>query len=115
MLVVVLAAIVLAALPLAAAFLLWRRVSRLGRVSRRLVALMVLGGGVAALFAVYFEGVVLRWTGLSFDVAKSGAGAALLATFLLAAPLEEALKVLVVCPLYRTRRINAPRLGVCYA
>ena len=101
--------------PLGLAFLVWRRVSVLGRVSRRLTIAMALGGGLAAVFAAYFERIVLSYTGLSLDVATSGVGGALLATFLLAAPLEEALKVSVVWPLYRTRRIAGPRLGVCYA
>ena len=111
----VLAAPLLLVLPLGLAFLVWRRVSALGRVSRRLTIAMAVGGALAALFAAYFERVVLSFTGLSLDVATSGAGGALLATFLLAAPLEEALKVSVVWPLYRTRRIDGPRLGVCYA
>ena len=110
-----LAAPLLLSFPLALGFLVWRRVSVLGRVSRRLSIAMVLGGALAALFAAYFERWVLSVTGLSLDVATSGAGGALLATFLLAAPLEEALKVSVVWPLYRTRRIDGPRLGVCYA
>ncbi len=58
---------------------------------------------------------MLAFTGLTLDVATSGAFGALLATFLLVAPLEEALKVSVVWPLYRSRRIDGPRLGVCYA
>ena len=110
-----LAAPLLLLFPLGLAFLVWRRVSVLGRVSRRLTIAMAVGGALVALFAAYFERFVLSFTGLSLDVATSGAGGALLATFLLAAPLEEALKVGVVWPLYRTRRIDAPRLGVCYA
>ncbi len=110
-----LAAPLLIVFPLALGYLVWRRVSMLGRVSRRLTIGMVLGGAVAALFAAYFERIVLSFTGLSLDVATSGAGGALLATFLLAAPLEEALKVSVVWPLYRTRRIDGPRLGLWYA
>lgn len=110
-----LAAPLLVLFPLALGLLVWRRVSGLGRVSRRLTLLMTAGGALAALFAAYFERVVLTFTGLSMNVASSGAGGALLATFLLAAPLEEALKVSVVWPLYRTRRIDGPRLGVAYA
>jgi hypothetical protein len=34
---------------------------------------------------------------------------------LLAAPLEEATKTAVIWPLYRLRRIDGPRLGLCYA
>ncbi len=105
----------LIAFPLALGYLVWRRVSMLGRVSRRLTVGMVLGGALAALFAAYFERIVLSFTGLTLDVATSGAGGALLATFLLAAPLEEALKVSVVWPLYRSRRIDGPRLGLWYA
>src|SRR3954463_6385877 len=110
-----LAAPLLVLFPLCLGFLVWRRVSVLGHVSRRLTIAMALGGAVAALFAAYFERIVLSYTGLSLDVATSGVGGALLATFLLAAPLEEAVKVSVVWPLYRTRRIDGPRLGVCYA
>jgi RsiW-degrading membrane proteinase PrsW (M82 family) len=97
------------------AFLVWRRANRLGRVSRRLTLLMALGGALAGLLCAYLERVLLSVTGLSFEVSTSGVGGALLATFLLAAPLEEACKVSVVWPLYRTRRIDGPRLGVCYA
>lgn len=110
-----LAASLLVALPLGLAFLVWRRVSVLGQVSRRLTLAMVAFGALAALLAAYFERAVLSFTGLSLDVATSGVGGALLATFLLTAPLEEALKVSVVWPLYRSRRIDGPRLGVCYA
>ncbi len=101
--------------PLGLGYLVWLRVSLLGRVSRRLTLIMAIGGACAALFAAYFERVVLSFTGLSLDVATSGVAGALLATFLLVAPLEEALKVSVVWPLYRARRIDGPRLGVCYA
>ncbi|HWZ90980.1 MAG TPA: PrsW family glutamic-type intramembrane protease [Polyangiaceae bacterium] len=112
---IALSAILVFLFPLGLAFLVWRRVSRLGRVSRRLTILMVLGGGLTAGLSAYFERVLLSVTGLSFEVSTSGVGGALLATFLLAAPLEEAFKVSVVWPLYRTRRIDGPRLGVCYA
>ena len=110
-----LAAPLLVLFPLGLGYLVWRRVSVLGQVSRRLTVVMAAGGALAALFAAYFERIVLTYTGLSLDVATSGAGGALLATFLLAAPLEEALKVSVVWPLYRSRRIADSRLGVCYA
>jgi len=112
---IALSAILVFVVPLALGFLVWRRVSRLGRVSRRLSLLMALGGALAAGVSAYVERALLAVTGLSFEVAVSGAFGALLATFLLAAPLEEALKVAVVWPLYRTRRIDGPRLGVCYA
>ncbi|HEY4105483.1 MAG TPA: PrsW family glutamic-type intramembrane protease [Polyangiaceae bacterium] len=112
---VALSAILVSLFPLALGFLVWRRVSRLGRVSRRLTILMAAAGALVSGLSVYVEHALLTLTGLSFEVAESGVGGALLATFLLAAPLEEALKVGVVWPLYRTRRIDGPRLGVCYA
>ena len=110
-----LAAPLLVLFPLGLGFLVWRRVNVLGHVSRRLTIAMAVGGAVAALFAAYFERIVLAYTGLTLDVATSSASGALLATFLLAAPLEEAVKVSVVWPLYRTRRIIDPRLGLGYA
>jgi RsiW-degrading membrane proteinase PrsW (M82 family) len=112
---IALSAILVLLFPLGLAYLVWRRVSRLGRVSRRLTILMTFGGALVAGACAYVERALLTVTGLSFEVSTSGVGGALLATFLLAAPLEEALKVGVVWPLYRTRRIQGPRLGVCYA
>lgn len=102
----------LAVLP---AYFVFRRVSVLGRASRRLAATALLFGAALAVLAVLVERAVLNFTELSFDVRTAGMGSALLATFLLAAPLEEAMKTLVVWPLYRTRRIDGPRLGLCYA
>jgi PrsW family intramembrane metalloprotease len=104
--------VLLSVLP---AYLVFRRVSVLGRVSRRLAATALFFGAVVALVAVAVERAVLAFTELSFDVRASGVGSALLASFLLAAPLEEALKTLVIWPLYRLRRIDGPRLGLCYA
>ncbi len=75
----------------------------------------MLGGVAAGTLSTYIEHVVLRWTGLSFRASVAGPGGALLATFLLAAPLEEALKVLVVWPLESSRRISGPRLGLAFA
>ncbi len=104
--------VLLSVLP---AYLLFRRVSVLGRASRRLAATALGFGAAVALLTVAVERAVLAFTELSFDVRASGVGSALLASFLLAAPLEEAMKTLVVWPLYRMRRIDGPRLGLCYA
>jgi PrsW family intramembrane metalloprotease len=97
------------------AYFVFRRVSVLGRVSRRLAGTALVFGALVALVAVAIERAVLAFTELSFDVRSAGTGSALLASFLLAAPLEEAGKTLVVWPLYRMRRIDGPRLGLCYA
>lgn len=104
--------VLLAVLP---AYFVFRRVSSLGRVSRRLAGTALFFGAVVGLVAVAIERAVLAFTELSFDVRAAGTGSALLASFLLAAPLEEAGKTLVVWPLYRMRRIDGPRLGLCYA
>jgi RsiW-degrading membrane proteinase PrsW (M82 family) len=106
---------VLAALPLVLGVLLFLRVRRRERLSRRLVAWVAVFGALSAVAAVYAERVVLGWTDLSFEVSKAGASGALLATFLLAAPLEESLKVLVVWPLYRRHRFTSGRSGLTYA
>src|SRR6188474_86940 len=105
----------LAAFAVALGYLLWRRISRLGRVSRRLTLIMGIGGAVVGGIVAYVESFILEWTNLSLSASVSGAGSALLATFLLAAPLEEAAKVAVVWPLYRNRRIDGARLGLGYA
>jgi hypothetical protein len=104
--------VLLAVLP---AYFVFLRVSLLGRASRRLAATALFFGAAVAVIAVLVERAVLAFTELSFDVRSSGTGSALLASFLLAAPLEEALKTLVIWPLYRLRRIDGPRLGLCYA
>ena len=104
--------VLLSVLP---AYFVFRRVSVLGHASRRLAGFAFSAGAVAALVVVVVERLVLSFTELSFDVRASGVGSALLASFLLAAPLEEAGKTLVVWPLYRLRRIDGPRLGLCYA
>ena len=104
--------VLLSVLP---AYFVFRRVSALGRVSRRLAALALGFGAAAAVLAVVVERAMLAFTELSFDVRTAGTGSALLASFLLAAPLEEAAKTLVVWPLYRMRRIDGPRLGLCYS
>jgi hypothetical protein len=103
------------ALSVLPAYFVFRRVSVLGRASRRLASMALLFGAVMAVLAVVVESALLSFTELSFDVRAAGTGSALLATFLLAAPLEEAMKTAVIWPLYRLRRIDGPQLGLCYA
>lgn len=111
----ILAALFAVGLAFLAGYLVWRRMTRLAHVSRRLTLYAGSAGALAGAAAVFVERLVLDATGLDFDVSVSGTTGALMATFLLAAPLEEAGKVLVVWPLYRTRRVDGSRLGVCYA
>jgi RsiW-degrading membrane proteinase PrsW (M82 family) len=85
------------------------------RRSLRVLAAVTAAGAVAGLAVTYAEKLVLGFTGLDFDVRTAGVGGALMAVFLLAAPLEEGAKVLVIWPIYRRGRLLTPRLGVLYA
>jgi PrsW family intramembrane metalloprotease len=112
---IVLLALSIVVASLLPAYLVFGRVSVLGHASRRLAGTALLFGAIVGLLTLIVEQAVLSLTQLSFDVRTSGVGSALLASFLLAAPLAEAGKTLVVWPLYRLRRIDGPRLGLCYA
>lgn len=107
--------LVLTALPGAAGVWLWRALERPGKLGRT-TAWVVAGAAMAAgALAILLERLVLSWTGLSFAVSEAGQAGALLSTFLLAAPLEEAVKVLIVWPLYRAGRIRSAAAGLGYA
>ncbi|MBX3128312.1 MAG: PrsW family intramembrane metalloprotease [Polyangiaceae bacterium] len=105
----------LGALPLLAAFFIWRRLSAERRVPRRYALTMTLGGGAAGALAFLAERLVLEWTGLSLRASEAGAAGALMVTFLFVAPLGEAAKVLVVWPLFAARELTTRRLGLAYA
>lgn len=107
--------VLLFALPLGLAFGIFWRTSHIARPSRRLALVVLVVGGLSGAVAVAVERAVLSATGLSFKVLESGLMGALLATFLLAAPLEEALKLFSVWALYRTRRIGNGQVGLAYA
>lgn len=109
------AEVTLLVVPLLLAVGLVRGVGRSHRLSARLAAGLALGGAATGALSSWAELVILRWTGLSLQADATGSSGALLATFLLAAPLEEALKVLVVWPLYRSHRLTSPVLGLVYA
>ena len=97
------------------AFGLWRRMS----IRRELPffrALIVVSGGIlAALFAMAIELWALRFSGMSLQVEERGGTVAALAMMLFCAPLEEALKVGVVWPLYLRRRLVSGPVGAIYA
>lgn len=107
-------ALLIAALPLILAFLVYLRVERREGASRPLGLVSAGLGAVAGAAAMAIEPMVLTWTDLSFETSRVGVGGALLAMFLLAAPLEEGLKTLVVFIAYR-RRVRTPRQGLAYA
>jgi RsiW-degrading membrane proteinase PrsW (M82 family) len=105
----------LALLPLLFGLLLFLRVRRSERLSRRVALSLVLLGALAGVAATFVERYVLQFTELSFEVSRVGTTGALLSMFLLAAPLEEGLKVLVVWFPYRRRQIRSARVGLTYA
>jgi RsiW-degrading membrane proteinase PrsW (M82 family) len=105
----------LALLPLLLGLLLFLRVRRSERLSRRVALSLALLGALAGVAATFVERYVLQFTELSFEVSRVGTTGALLSTFLLAAPLEEGLKVLVVWFPYRRRQIRSARAGLTYA
>jgi len=96
----------------------WAAFRRLARGAKQSIGrytyALVLGGFCGAA-CVWLERLVMSRAELSFDVKSTGVAGALMATFLLAAPLEEAAKVLVVWPLYSSRRMHGPRYGALYA
>ena len=111
----ILLGVVLIGVPLVAAALLRRRVSPIGGYGVRTVLLVMTGGALAGGLAAYLEHLVFGVTGLSTRATEVGVGSALLATFLFAAPLGEALKVGVIWPLYQSRKITRPASGMVFA
>jgi hypothetical protein len=101
----ILLGILLAGVPVALIVLLRRYLRRHCTVSARTTSLMLAAGSVVGGGAAYLEQLVLAVTGLSLLASQAGAGGAMLAMFLFAAPLGEALKVAVVWPLYRSRTV----------
>lgn len=111
----VIAALLLSALPLGLCHLVWYRMERARLLPRRPAYLVLTGGALLGALAAYGEPLALDWMELSFQVSKVGAGPALSAMLLMAAPLEEALKALVVWPLYVRRQLLTARLGLAFA
>lgn len=83
-------------------------------LSLRWVFGTTLGGALSGALAFLVESRVFSWTGLSLAVTPSTELGAVLAAFLLVAPLEEALKVGVAWPAYAMRVIMSPRTGVVF-
>lgn len=107
--------ILCAALPLLTSAWLWHRLSQQRIVSGRRVLWVTLGGALAAVVASFAERWLVAWTGISFRVAPGSALSSALAMLLIAAPLEEGLKVAVVWPLKSRRRLTSGRIGALYA
>lgn len=111
----VLAGLLLGAVPLALALAVWRRIGRVRLLPRAPALWMAAGGVVLGAGAAVVEPLLLEWMQLSFRVGEVSTGEALAAMLLMAAPLEEALKALLVWPLYVRRQILSSRLGLAFA
>ncbi len=104
-----------AALPLAVAAWLFRRVVPRATLPRR-VALVAAGiGGGCAFLAVAVERWILEFADLSFRGEGSRVVGSALAMLLVAAPLEEALKVAAVWRPYTRGELSSGRLGAIAA
>lgn len=108
-------AIGLASVPLVLVVSLWRWLNRFTTLSPRNAVLVTSAGALVGAGALLLQSALLDVTGLSLVATRQGARGALLAMFLLVAPLGEATKLLCVWPLVKRRRISSPRFGVLYA
>lgn len=105
----------LGAVPLLLAFLVWRRIGQVRLLPHRPAMVLAVGGVVLGAVSAVSEPRALDFMELSFRVSEVGSGAALAAMLLMAAPLEEALKALLVWPLYVRRQLLTSRLGLAFA
>lgn len=106
-------ALLLFALPVAAALLLWRHLQRSGVLVpwRRTLGVMTVGCLFALLCAVA-EQRFLQLAGLSLEASPRSGQSALLTMLLFAVPLEEAAKVIVVWPLYVRHKLTDRHQGL---
>ncbi|AKT42308.1 PrsW family glutamic-type intramembrane protease [Chondromyces crocatus] len=98
----------------AAAWLAVLRRERPARTQFSVGLFAALLGAVAFVPAVLLEEILLRWAGLD-RYARTADVATLVYALLVAAPLEQGLKVAAVAPLVRTRKVVEPIDGVVYA
>ncbi|EYF02380.1 PrsW family glutamic-type intramembrane protease [Chondromyces apiculatus] len=105
--------LVAVAAPAVVWFLLLRRVRGGARRFTAALAAAALGA-LAFVPAALLEGLLMRWAGLDRH-ARAMDVATLVYAILVAAPIEQALKVAAVTPLVRTRKLAAPIDGILYA
>lgn len=107
--------LVVGLLPLAIAVWLWNEVGHAQRFLRRVLIAVTVAGGVLGAVSFHLEHLLLGWASLPTSLENAQLGPALLALFLVKAPLQEGLKVLPLWPLLRTGRIVNARAGLLYA
>lgn len=94
---------------------LWRRMARHQYLPSRRVVLMIVGGGAASALALLVEHHAFEYADVSLKAAPGQSLVAALAMMAFAVPLEEALKVAVIWPLYLSRRLVSGQVGAIYA
>lgn len=94
---------------------LWRRMSHHQHLPKNRVALVVVGGGVASAFALFIERRAFEYADVSLLAEPGHSLTAALAMMAFVVPLEEALKVAVIWPLYLGRRLVSGQVGAIYA
>ncbi len=94
---------------------LWRRMARSRHLPWQRVLYVVLTGAVAGGLALAIEGYVLEFAEVSIEAKPGRSLSAALAMMAFVVPLEEALKVAVVWPLYSRRRLVTGQIGAIYA
>ncbi len=99
------------------AFALWLRwrMAKSEDLPLRRFLLVCAVGGIFSILATTIERWILSATGLELRAGVEGSGLALLAMMALVAPLEEALKVGAIWPLYASRRLVRGKVGALYA
>lgn len=108
-------AIVLSLGVLAFALWLWRRMARSRHLPTKRAVLVLLGGALACGLALFAERWLLGFAEVSLEAKPGRSLSAALAMMAFVVPLEEALKVAVVWPLYASRRLVTGQVGAIYA
>lgn len=108
-------AALLALAAVAVAFWLWRLIAGERMLPLYRALLIVLGGVLAASLALLIESRALHFSGMSLQAEGRSGAVAALAMMLFCAPLEEALKVAVIWPLYLRRQLVSAPVGATYA
>lgn len=94
---------------------LWRRMSQSWHLPYRRVVLAVVGGATVSALAFFIERQILDFADVSLRAEPGRALPAAIAMMAFVVPLEEALKVAVVWPLYLKRRLVSGQVGAIYA
>jgi len=108
-------AVALSAAVLGFASWLWRRMAKDRHLPSKRAVPLLIGGLLVAILATALESWALGFFGLSIRPNERGTLGAALSMLLFCSPLEEALKVAAIWPLYVRRRLASGQVGAIYA